>query len=434
VAKDSLPWQHVLRGLKHDAVKGYDKTNDISELFGIHSLPTQVLIDPSGKIIARYGEGAAAHEDLDKKLTEAFKDVTLVRFVGTVDPAYNGEEVVIYNRAIGVHDSATVQNGQFVITAPYKEPNRYMFYSKTEAKKKHGYSPWGILVAGPGNVQVKMNMDSIFATTVNGAPENDLYNTYVAAGKEAAKKISARLEDKYGKEYMDTVTPKAPKYKEIQADNQAMMAEGKPAEAVRLEQFITANSHSFAAMYVLSSSSNGIEADRLETLYNKLTPDYKSTSFGQRIVDKVNAGKITAIGKTAPDFEQPDTSGNVIKLSSFRGKYVLVDFWASWCGPCRAENPNVVKAFAKYKEKGFAVLGVSLDQPGKKDAWLAAIHKDGLTWTHVSDLKFWDNAVAKLYGIQAIPQNYLLDPEGKIIASNIRGEDLNEKLAEIFKL
>ncbi|HWK06732.1 MAG TPA: redoxin domain-containing protein [Puia sp.] len=399
VAKDGLPWQHVLRGLKHDAVKGYDKTNDISELFGIHSLPTQVLIDPSGKIIARYGEGASAHEDLDKKLTEVFKDVALVRFVGTVDPAYNGEEVVIYNRAIGVHDSATVQNGQFIITAPYREPNRYMFYSKAEVKKKHSYSPWGILVTKPGTVQVKMNMDSIFATTVSGAPENDLYSTYVAAGKEAAKK-----------------------------------AEGKPAEAARLEQFITDNNHSFAAMYVLSSSSNGIDADKLEALYNKLSPDYKATSYGKRIMDKVNAGKITAIGKTAPDFEQPDTAGNVIKLSDFRGKYVLVDFWASWCGPCRAENPNVVKAFAKYNEKGFTVLGVSLDQPGKKDAWLAAIHKDGLTWTHVSDLKFWDNAVAKLYGIQAIPQNYLLDPQGKIIASNIRGEELNEKLAEIFKL
>jgi len=395
VAKDGLPWRQVLRGLKHDAVKGYDKTNDISELFGIHSLPTQVLIDPSGKIIARYGEGASAHEELDKNLSEVFKGIATIRFTGTTDPVYNGEEVVIYNLAIGVHDSAIVQNGQFTITAPYKEPGRYMFYSKAEVKKKHGYSPWGILVTNPNDIQMKFAMDSISATTVSGAPENDLYNAYAAGG--------AAVKD-------------------------------KPAEAVRLEQFITANSHSFAAMYVLSSSSNGLDADKLETLYNKLSPDYKSTPFGRRIVDKVNADKITAIGKVAPDFEQPDTSGNLIKLSAFRGKYVLVDFWASWCGPCRAENPNLVKAFAKYNEKGFTVLGVSLDQPGKKDAWLAAIHKDGLTWTHVSDLRFWDNAVAKLYGIQAIPQNYLLDPEGKIIASNILGEKLNEKLAEIFKL
>jgi len=111
----------------------------------------------------------------------------------------------------------------------------------------------------------------------------------------------------------------------------------------------------------------------------------------------------------------------------------LLDFWASWCGPCRAENPNVVKAFNNYKDKNFTVLSVSLDQPGKKQSWLDAIHKDGLTWTHVSDLKFWDNAVAKEYGIRAIPQNLLLDPTGKIIAKNVRGEELEKTLEEVIK-
>jgi peroxiredoxin len=141
---------------------------------------------------------------------------------------------------------------------------------------------------------------------------------------------------------------------------------------------------------------------------------------------------MTAIGKNAPDFEQADTSGNMVKLSGFRGKYLLLDFWASWCGPCRAENPNVVKAYQKYHDRGFTILGVSLDQPGKKEAWLKAIHQDGLTWTHVSDLQFWNNAVAKMYGIRSIPQNFLLDKDGKIIATNIRAEELNKKLSEIF--
>jgi peroxiredoxin len=119
-------------------------------------------------------------------------------------------------------------------------------------------------------------------------------------------------------------------------------------------------------------------------------------------------------------------------LSSFRGKYLLIDFWASWCGPCRQENPTVVKAFNQFNQKGFTILGVSLDQPGAKSKWMDAIHKDGLTWTQVSDLKFWDNAAAKLYGVRGIPQNYLLDPTGKIIAKNLRGEALMKKLAEIF--
>ena len=121
-----------------------------------------------------------------------------------------------------------------------------------------------------------------------------------------------------------------------------------------------------------------------------------------------------------------------MSLSSFRGKYVLVDFWASWCGPCRMENPNVVASYHKFKEKNFTVLGVSLDRPGRKEDWLGAIHKDNLTWTHVSDLLFWNNAAAKLYRVQGIPFNLLLDPEGKIIGRNLRGSGLDMKLCEVL--
>jgi peroxiredoxin len=135
----------------------------------------------------------------------------------------------------------------------------------------------------------------------------------------------------------------------------------------------------------------------------------------------------------APDFTLPDTSGTPIALSSLRGQYVLVDFWASWCGPCRQENPNVVAAYNKFKDKGFTVLGVSLDNPKGKDAWLAAIENDGLEqWPQVSDLKGWKSNAAALYEIRSIPQNYLLDKEGRIVASNLRGAALEEKLAELL--
>jgi peroxiredoxin len=141
------------------------------------------------------------------------------------------------------------------------------------------------------------------------------------------------------------------------------------------------------------------------------------------------------VGKQAPDFTLPDPNGKQVSLSSFRGKYLLVDFWASWCRPCRNENPNVVKAYNRFKDKNFTILGVSLDRPGQKDAWMKAVMDDHLTWTHVSDLMYWDSKVVGLYkfGEQGIPYNILVDPNGIIIAEGLRGAALETKLEEVLK-
>lgn len=169
----------------------------------------------------------------------------------------------------------------------------------------------------------------------------------------------------------------------------------------------------------------------LEKRYNQLDTFALQTQFAKNLANVIKQDKIGAVGTQSVDFTQADTAGKKVSLSQFKGKYVLVDFWASWCRPCRMENPNVVAAYNKYKAKNFTILSVSLDQ--EKNNWLQAIHADNLTWTHVSDLKQFQNAVAELYHITEIPQNILIDPSGKIVGRNLRGDALEQKLSEILQ-
>ena len=238
-------------------------------------------------------------------------------------------------------------------------------------------------------------------------------------------------------------------YAALEAKNKAATPEQQQSEAFKAEnnkaekaiaaqdaainkKFIQDNPDSYISLIALEGYAYSADYPDIAALFNGLTPAVQQTDAGKKFAERLPKLKTIALGGIAPEFAEADTSGKIINLSSFRGKYVLVDFWASWCGPCRGENPNVVKAYNRYKGQNFTIIGVSLDQPNAKDKWLAAIHKDGLTWTQVSDLKFWNSKTAVLYGIQGIPQNFLLDPNGKIIAKNLRGDDLEDKLEELL--
>ena len=202
---------------------------------------------------------------------------------------------------------------------------------------------------------------------------------------------------------------------------------------VEIDAFIEKYKSSAVSSFLLAITYQLVDDIFLtEKRFNSLAPVAKENLYGKYMGDMITETKIFAVGSVAMDFTQNDTLGNPVSLSSFRGKYVLIDFWASWCGPCRQENPNVVQNFNKFKNKKFTVLGISLDREGQKDKWLQAIHADNLTWTHVSDLKFWNNAVAVQYKIQSIPQNFLVGPDGKIVAKNLRGPELESKLCELL--
>lgn len=187
---------------------------------------------------------------------------------------------------------------------------------------------------------------------------------------------------------------------------------------------------SLAAYYALSALDQEqffSFYDSVATELKKVRPDHPTT---EELLSRVNAVRSLAIGSTAPEISLPNPMGDIVTLSSLKGKYVLIDFWAAWCRPCRAENPNVVRLYKEYQDQNFEILGVSLDRT--KDAWLKAIEQDGLIWKHVSDLKYFNSAAAETYQINAIPATYLIDPEGKIIAKNLRGPSLVAKLKEIF--
>ncbi|HXR83421.1 MAG TPA: TlpA disulfide reductase family protein [Hanamia sp.] len=318
---------------------------------------------------------------------------------GIVTGYENGTAVSFLNQQTQVPEKqASIENGKFTIKGHLSEPSFIVLV--------FGDQPPAIpLFIDNSNIKITGDKNNLDNLSITGSKSQNEFEEY----------------SKEMKPYENLFTPDAKK------DAESVAAVEKISES-----FVRKHPSSFVApiaiIRIMQSSENEALAEKLFQLLSK---DVKSSQLSQYLNQQLAIAKINPIGSQITDFSQTDTSGHPVKISSFKGKYVLIDFWASWCRPCRAENPNVVAAFNKYHDKNFTVLGVSLDQA--KPAWLNAIHMDGLTWTHVSDLKGWGNEVASLFHVVSIPQNLLIDPKGKIIAKNLRGEALDNKLEEILK-
>lgn len=294
--------------------------------------------------------------------------------------------VFMYHHADGPTDSAAIRHGQFELTGKVVETE----FCHLVFKRVNGtnlYSAAFFLQAG--TITATGNKDSLGSLLFTGAPVQDEYRKFVHDMPASQPGFQAAFVRQY--------------------------AAGHPDSYVAVEE-------------VLEYFSYDPNANTLQHIYNGLAPQIQSSYLGKELKNILDAALLTGIGRPAPDFMQTDTKGKPVELAVFKGQYVLIDFWASWCGPCRAENPNVLRNYREFHSKGFTVLGVSLDE--KKDKWLAAIRQDGMPWTQVSDLKGWKNEVAVQYGVEGIPMNFLLDRNGTIIARGLRGPELDKTLKE----
>lgn len=215
--------------------------------------------------------------------------------------------------------------------------------------------------------------------------------------------------------------------KQIQTDAMALESN----QSTEVKNVINSMGDSFASLAAIGLLNPKNEFQFMDSLVAKLDETYPETKSIIQLKQQLDEMRALSMGQVAPEIELPNPEGQTVKLSDLRGKYVMIDFWAAWCKPCREENPNVVRLYNEYKEKGFEVFGVSLDRT--KEAWVDAIEEDGLTWTQVSDLKYFNSAAAETYQVNAIPATYLIDPDGKIIGKDLRGPSLEAKLAEIFE-
>lgn len=313
-----------------------------------------------------------------------------VLLTGKVDPRYNGTKVYLYNNITGDNDTTVVANGTWQIERPFTVPTRHMLASEAESKKHGGYAPFGVLIEEPGTVTIEGDLESFYTSKVSGSKAHDVLNQYFA-----------QLQEKKGK------------------------------EAALIAEIVAQNPNSFGSAFLLDRYGKAMVPEDALKAYEGLSSTVKQSYYGKSAGNQIKGALLSKEGATVKDFTLKNEKGEQLSFSSLKGKYILLDFWASWCGPCIEEFKTLKQVYAKYKGNApFEILSISTDK--SEVAWKNALKSQQLPWVQMHDAAGDDAIAVSQFAVTALPTTFLIDPDGKIVAKNLRGKELEAYLVKLF--